>query len=190
MQELSVRAVPAELVTVLAFERRTTRHAAVAVAGQPLADRLQPGIAIVVVERLARTHLGDAGRRVQRVGVDERHHQPLCERRPHRRLPRSRDTHHHDDRRRGGYSARLRFHSTQPTPLRPSGVATLAHTRGNWLTRPSAAVRRTGACPYTWTSALSPPRSRSSVASSGKPLGPKASRESTVCSSVRLPSAS
>ena len=41
----------------------------------------------------------------------------------------------------------LRFHSSQPTPVRPSSVVTVAHARGNWLTRPSVDVSSTGAWP-------------------------------------------
>ena len=49
---------------------------------------------------------------------------------------------------RGNRRARhrwLRFHSSHPTPVRPSAVVTVAHARGNWLTRPSVDVSRTGA---------------------------------------------
>ena len=42
-------------------------------------------------------------------------------------------------------SRRLRFHSSQPTPVRPSAVVTVAHARGKWLMRPSGEVSNTGA---------------------------------------------
>ena len=41
----------------------------------------------------------------------------------------------------------LRFHSTQPTPVRLSSVVTVAHAREKWLIRPSGEVNSTGACP-------------------------------------------
>ena len=40
---------------------------------------LEPGVAVLVVQRLPGGHLGDVGRRVQVVGVLERHVQPLGE---------------------------------------------------------------------------------------------------------------
>src|SRR5258707_4613993 len=177
MQDLNRRTVPTQLVAVGAFERRTTHHTAVAVVRQPLPNPLQPRVAIVVVQRFTRGHLGDVGGRVQGVGVHEGHPQPFRERRAHRRLAGAGDTHHHYE---------LRFHSTQPTPLRPSAVLTLAQARGNWLTRPSAAVRRNGACPRTSTFAAISPGLTSNVVSIGNPLAPKVSRASTVCSSATL----
>ena len=85
----------AQLVAVLALERRAAHHAAVGVLGQPLPDRVQPRVAVVVVERVPGRHLGDVGRRVEVVGVGERHAQPLRERRADGRLPRT--GHAHDD---------------------------------------------------------------------------------------------
>ena len=54
--------------------------------GQPLPDRFEPRVAVVVVERLAGGHLGDVGRRMKVVGVGERHPQPLRQRRADGRL--------------------------------------------------------------------------------------------------------
>ena len=68
------------------------------VLGEPLTDRLEPGVAVVVVERVAGGHLGDVGRRVEVVGVGERHPEPLGEGGAHGGLPRSRDPHDHDER--------------------------------------------------------------------------------------------
>src|SRR6185503_3695920 len=61
VQELDVRAMTAQLVAVLALQSRAAHHAAVAaVLGKPLPDRLEPGIAIAVIEGLAGRHLGAA----------------------------------------------------------------------------------------------------------------------------------
>src|SRR5947209_3941929 len=169
MQELDFGAVGPELVAVSALERRATRHCPVGVAGQPLPDPFEPGIAIVVVERLTRRHLGDVRRRVQGVRIHEGHRQPSRQRRPHRRLARSRYAHHHYGW-PGPYRGRLRFHSTQPTPPRPSVVLTLTQARGNWLTRPSPATSSTGAWPLTSMSAVMPAGLRSKVAFSGNPF--------------------
>ncbi len=43
------------------------------------------------------------------------------------------------------YGYRFRFHSSQPTPWRPSAVVTVAHALGNSLIRPSQDTSRTGA---------------------------------------------
>jgi len=54
--------------------------------GEPLADRFEPRIAVVVVERLTSRHLGDVGLRMKIVGVGERHPQTLRQRRADGRL--------------------------------------------------------------------------------------------------------
>ena len=51
----------------------------------------------------------------------------------------------------------MRFHSSQPTPVRPSAVVTVAQARGNWLTRPSGDVSSTGAWPRMSTVAVTSP---------------------------------
>ena len=96
-RKIVVRAMPAQLVAVLALERRATHHPAVGtVRGEPLPDRFQPRIAVVVVERLTGGHLVDVGRRVEIVGVGERHPQPLRQRRTDGRLAGARNAHDDD----------------------------------------------------------------------------------------------
>ena len=73
VQNHQVGAVPPELVTVLALQRRAAHHAAVMVVSEPLPDGLQPWVAVIVVEGVTRGHLRDVGRRVEVVGVGERH---------------------------------------------------------------------------------------------------------------------
>ncbi len=80
MQKRDIGAVAPQLVAVLAFERRAAHHPAVVVRGEPLADRLQPRIAVVVVEGVAGGHLGDVGGGMEVVGVGERHPHPLRQR--------------------------------------------------------------------------------------------------------------
>jgi len=48
--------------------------------GEPLPDRFEPRIAVVVVEGSAGSHLGDVGRWMKVVGVGERHPQALRQR--------------------------------------------------------------------------------------------------------------
>lgn len=80
MEEPHTGAVAAQLIAVLAFERRATHHAAVLVTGQPPRDRLEPRVPVIVVERVTGRHLGDVDRRVEVVGVGGRHPQALRER--------------------------------------------------------------------------------------------------------------
>src|SRR5271165_925870 len=89
MNEFDCGTMAPQLVAILASERRTAHHTAAAMLGQPLTDRLQPWVAVVVVKGLTGGHLGDVGRRVEVVGVGERYPQPLRQRRPDRRFPRS-----------------------------------------------------------------------------------------------------
>ena len=87
VKEDDVGAVPPQLVAVLALERRAAHHAAVGAArAQPLPDRIEPRVAVVVVEGLAGRHLLDVGGRVEVICVGERHPQALRQRRAHRRL--------------------------------------------------------------------------------------------------------
>ena len=60
----------AEQIAVPAGQRRAGDDD-VARGAQLLADAGQPGPAVVVGQRMTRRHLGDVGRWVQRVGVDE-----------------------------------------------------------------------------------------------------------------------
>ncbi|OKH82628.1 hypothetical protein EB75_11980 [Mycobacterium sp. ST-F2] len=87
VQEPGARAVAAQLDAVLVFQRRAAHHAAVAaVLPQPQPDSLQPGPAVVVVQRVTGRHLRDVGGGVEVVRVGERHAEPLRERRAHRGL--------------------------------------------------------------------------------------------------------
>ena len=98
VEELDVRGVAAELVAVLPLERGAAHHAAVGVGGashSPIAS--SHGLAVVVVEGLAGGHLGDVGRRVEVVGVGERHPQPLGEGRADGGLAGAGHPHHDDD---------------------------------------------------------------------------------------------
>jgi hypothetical protein len=98
VEELDVRCVAAELVAVLPPERGAAHHAAVGVGGvEPLPDRLEPRLPVVVVQRLASGHLRDVGRRVEVVGVRERHPQALGEGRADGRLAGTGHPHHDDD---------------------------------------------------------------------------------------------
>jgi hypothetical protein len=97
VQELDVRAMTAQLVAVLALQSRAAHHAAVAaVLGKPLPDRLEPGIAVVVVERLTGRHLGDVGGWMKVVGVRERHPQALRQSRTDGRFTGARNAHDDD----------------------------------------------------------------------------------------------
>src|SRR5262245_48151640 len=97
VKELHIGAVAAQLVAVLAFERGAAHDAAVATAiGEPLPDRLEPRIPVVVVERLTGRHLGDVGLRMKVVRIRERHSKPLRERRADGRLTGARDPHDDD----------------------------------------------------------------------------------------------
>jgi hypothetical protein len=97
MQEFDALAVATQLVAIRALQRRATHHPAVAaVLGEPLPDRLEPRIAVVVVEGFAGRHLGDVGGWVEVVGVRERHPQALRQRRADGRLPGARDSHDDD----------------------------------------------------------------------------------------------
>jgi hypothetical protein len=69
--------------------------------GERGADDLEPGPAVVVVERHTRRHLLDVGHRVQVVGVGERHAEVSREQGADRGLARARDAHHDDDGRLG-----------------------------------------------------------------------------------------
>jgi hypothetical protein len=97
MQEFDVRAMTAQLVAVLAPQRRAAHHPAVAaMLGKPLPDRFEPRKAVVVVEGLTGRHLGDVGRWMKVVGVGERHPQALRQRRADGRLTGARDSHDDD----------------------------------------------------------------------------------------------
>jgi len=75
------------------------------VGGEPPADRLQPRLAVVVVERLAGGHLRDVRGRVEVVGVRERDAQPLGDRGPDRRLAGTGHAHHDEQRSLGHLSS-------------------------------------------------------------------------------------
>jgi hypothetical protein len=57
------------------------------VLGEPVADRLQPGIAIGVVESVARRNLGDVGGGVKVIAIAERNAHSLCQRGAYCRFP-------------------------------------------------------------------------------------------------------
>src|SRR3984957_287728 len=97
MHEFGLRTMPPQLIAILTLERRAAHYPTLStVFGQPVADRLQPGIPVVIVEGDGGLHLRDVGGRVKVVGVGERHAQPLRHWGPARRLARSRLPHHDD----------------------------------------------------------------------------------------------
>ena len=99
VQELGGGGVVPQLVAVLPLQRRAAHHpAGLGVRRQPLPDRLEPGVPVVVVERLTGGHLGDVGGRVEVVGVGERDPQPLGQGRAHGRLAGAGDAHGDDQR--------------------------------------------------------------------------------------------
>src|SRR5689334_15218708 len=96
MEELDIWAVAPQLIAVLAFQRRTTHHTAgVAALRQPLPDRFQPRIPVVVVQRFPGRHLRDVRRRVKVIGVGERHAKALRQRGADSRFTRTGDAHCH-----------------------------------------------------------------------------------------------
>ena len=85
----------AEQIAVPAGQRRAGDDDVVR-AAQLLADAGQPGPAVVVGQRMTRRHLGDVGRRVQRVGVDEHGADGVGDRLADRGLARPGDAHDDD----------------------------------------------------------------------------------------------
>ena len=81
----------------------------------------------------------------------------------------------------------MRFHSSQPTPRRPSAVCTVAHARAKLLTRPSGAINRTGPCPCTAIVAVIGPGSNVSVVVRGNPLSASVASAVTELVSVTSP---
>ncbi len=91
----------AEDVAVGALQRAARDDgSALGAPGERAADLLQPGPAVVVVERVALGHLAAVGLRVEVVAVDEGHADILREQIAHRRLPGSGDPHHDHGRER------------------------------------------------------------------------------------------
>src|SRR6185312_4871050 len=97
MQKTDLWAVLAQLIPVLAFECRAAHHAALpAMVCQPVADGVQPRVAVLVVERVTGRHLGDVGLRMEIVGVGERYTQALRQCCPNGRLAGARHPHNND----------------------------------------------------------------------------------------------
>ena len=67
-----------------------------AVRGKPLADHLEPRVAVVVVEGVSGGHLRDVGRRMEVVGIGERRPKSLRKRGTDSGLPRTGYSHDHD----------------------------------------------------------------------------------------------
>ena len=102
-------------------------------AGQPLPDVVQPGIAIVVAERLTGAILAmlDGGCRLSASTNGTRKRCASAEPTVDLPEPETPITTTGDDARGPRSMCRwLRFHSTQPTPVRPSAVVTLPRRGG------------------------------------------------------------